>query len=577
MNILRPILWGGCMLFVSVLFAQKPSKTFAQTFQELLANTQPQEESLLKAAHYFQRQNWDSVLVFSAKSLVQNPTKHSKNLLYYMRGHAFMKKRLFTPAVNEYQQVAENFPLYHQILRNYGGMALEKKEFQKAIDYFQQLQKLPLPKGHSYHQSSVIHDEGIAHFHLKNYKTASKLLAKSAAMQQAAHDTLRLIGSYMDIANVYYVQYKDALAIPYFEKAYALSKHSDNFEMKRKAALNMSVVEENRKNYPAALRYRKEFERWKDSLTSQQKIWSVAQYEKRLALSEKQKEIDLLAAEQQLQINQRNSLLLIASLLLILLMVGLYFYIYKSKSHRIIQEQKDLLQVANETKDKLFSVVSHDLRSSLTLIKYNNERVLKKLPTEVPDDVERIVQTNVRTADTTYHLLENLLHWATLQTEQLYFHTETLHLHSIIEQVSYNFHPLLEHKNIRFFNDVVPGHFITADIDSVKIIFRNLLDNAIKFSPKDSLITAKTSENDEYILFSLEDYGPGMPPELIHALNTPIQKKATQKQPAIQGTGLGMQLCKSLCEKNGAPLLVKSTEGEGTCIEIYFKKATPHE
>lgn len=266
------------------------------------------------------------------------------------------------------------------------------------------------------------------------------------------------------------------------------------------------------KELSAALRYRKEFERWKDSLTSQQKIWSVAQYEKRLALSEKQKEIDLLAAEQQLQINQRNSLLLIAGLLLILLMVGLYFYIYKSKSHRIIQEQKDHLQVANETKDKLFSVVSHDLRSSLTLIKYNNERVLKKLPTEVPDDVERIVQTNVRTADTTYHLLENLLHWATLQTEQLYFHKETLHLHSIIEQVSYNFHPLLEHKNIRFFNDVVPGHFITADIDSVKIIFRNLLDNAIKFSPKDSLITAKTSENDEYILFSLEDYGPGMPP-----------------------------------------------------------------
>jgi hypothetical protein len=95
---------------------------------------------------------------------------------------------------------------------------------------------------------------------------------KSTNLQEAEKDTLALIGSYMNIATLYYDQYKDDQA-PYF-CILSIIKTIDDF-VKRKAALNMAVVEENRKSFPLALTYRKEAETWKDSLNNQNKVWAI--------------------------------------------------------------------------------------------------------------------------------------------------------------------------------------------------------------------------------------------------------------------------------------------------------------
>ncbi|MEE4000542.1 tetratricopeptide repeat-containing sensor histidine kinase [Tenacibaculum sp. FZY0031] len=567
----RKALTFTVLLFLCTLFSQENNKVPFSLFFKEINKLKLKEVNFTKTSHFFLKKEWDSVLVFSSKALLFNKQQNINNYIHYMRGYSFMKKKLYTESLKEYEKVNTNFPFYHKIIRNLGGISLEQRNYKKAILYFEQLNNITDAVS-AYEKSSVIHDTGIAYFHLEDYKKATTNLLKAIQLQEKKQDTLLLIGSYMDIANVYYAQYKDNIAIPYFEKAYELSNKVSDFEIKRKAALNMSVVEENRKNFAKSLAYRKEFEKWKDSLTNQQKIWSVAQFEKKLAISQKQKEIDLLASQNKLKESQRNNLLISSFLLLFLLIISVYFYIQKNKNHQIITRQKEELNLLNKTKDKLFSIVSHDLRSSVDLIKRTNINLLKKIDSLKDSLLSNIVLSNITTANTTYNLLENLLNWATLQTKQLYFHQESVDLHSIIKQVEYNFIPLFKSKNISFQNQIPTATFIFADIDSLKIIIRNLLDNAVKFSHNNGIISVHSKDVDDLIQFTLKDNGIGMNKTIVNNLlkeTSLLNKKRNQQE---IGTGLGIQLCKTLAQKNNATFTIKSTEGKGTQVLLRFKK-----
>lgn len=568
----KTFLFITLLFLYSFIFPQEKNKDQFYFFKKEINKLGLRENNFIKSSHFFLKKEWDSVLVFSSKALLFNKQQNVNNYIHYMRGYSFMKKKIYKESLKEYEKVTTNFPFYYKIIRNLGGIALEKGSYKEAISYFEQLNNITDSNIINYNKSSVIHDIGIAYFHLSDYEKATSLLLKSTQLQEKNKDTLRLIGSYMDLANVYYTQYKDNIAIPYFEKAYELSNKVSDFEIKRKAALNMSVVEENRKNFAKSLAYRKEFEKWKDSLTNQQKIWSVAQFEKKLAINQKQKEIDLLASQNKLKESQRNNLLISSFLLLFLLIISVYFYIQKNKNHQIITRQKEELNLLNITKDKLFSIVSHDLRSSVDLIKRTNINLFKKITPLKDSLLSNIVLSNITTANTTYNLLENLLNWATLQTKQLYFHQESVDLHSIVKQVEYNFIPLFKSKNISFQNQIPTATFIFADIDSLKIIIRNLLDNAIKFSHNNGIISVHSKEVDNLIQFTIKDNGIGMNKTIVNNLlkeTSLLNKKRNQQE---IGTGLGIQLCKTLAQKNNATFTIKSTEGKGTQVLLRFKK-----
>lgn len=562
------------LLFLySFIFPQEKNKDQFYFFKKEINKLGLRENNFIKSSHFFIEKQWDSVLVSSSKALLLNKQQNISNYIHYMRGYSFMKKKIYKESLKEYEKVTTNFPFYYKIIRNLGGIALEKGSYKEAISYFERLNNITDSNIINYNKSSVIHDIGIAYFHLSNYEKAASLLLKSTQLQEKNKDTLRLIGSYMDIANVYYVQYKDDVAIPYFEKAYQLSQKISDFEIKRKASLNMSIVEENRKNLTKSLAYRKEYEKWKDSLTNQQKIWSVAQFEKKLAITQKQKEIDVLASQSQLKESQRNSLLVSSFLLLFLLIVSVYFYIQKNKNHQIITHQKEKLNLLNRTKDKLLSIVSHDLRSSVNLLQKSNSKLLHEIQHRNYEVLNTIVTKNAAIANSSYNLLENLLHWATLQTKQLYFYIESVDLFSVMQQITFNYQPLFDHKEITFKNKIAPASFILADLDSLKIIIRNLLDNSIKYNKVQGTISVYNyAKNNAYECLVVEDTGIGMSPRVIKELLKETSLLSKKKNQEEIGTGLGIQLCKTLILKNNATLKIESTVNKGTKMIITFPK-----
>ncbi|MDW8849166.1 tetratricopeptide repeat-containing sensor histidine kinase [Flavobacterium sp. MMLR14_040] len=568
------------LLFVSFfLFSQEPQEIGSLMNIEIKAKSREFNKNINfdKAQKFFRASNWDSTLVYSMKEISNSENKELVDYCHYFRGIGFKEKKLLNESKKEFNKISNNFRFFYKVKMKLGEIAVDQKEFKMALQYFQQVEKFSDRRIYDMKNSTVLHNIGLCYLHLKNYDKAEDYLFKSSKVQEVEKDTLLLIGSYMDLANLYYEQYKDSQAIPYFEKAYHLSKKVNSFNIKRAAAKNMAVVEENRKNFPLALVYRKEFEQWKDSLNDQNKVWAIADLEKKFAVKQKQKEVDVLAAENKVKIAERNGFIIASVLLFILFGTGVYFYRQKIKNNKIILAQKNELDELNATKDKLFSIVSHDLRSSVNALKTSNGKLMENLKNKNFTELDVLLHTNSTIANGAYNLLDNLLNWALLQTKQAYFYQESLHLATIVQHVEYNYKPLMLNANINFNSDVSKTDYVFADMDSLKIIIRNMLDNAIKFSKENGAISIYSRpSSEEFCYLVIEDTGLGMNETTRQELLKETVLLSKKKNDDIIGTGLGMQLCKSLIRKNGGKLEIESEENVGTKMIIILPKFKNH-
>ncbi|MEO8515545.1 MAG: HAMP domain-containing sensor histidine kinase, partial [Flavobacterium sp.] len=183
------------------------------------------------------------------------------------------------------------------------------------------------------------------------------------------------------------------------------------------------------------------------------------------------------------------------------------------------------------------------------------------------------LHNNSAIANGAYNLLDNLLHWALLQTKQSYFNKESLRLFFIVEQTAYNYTPLMVDKNIQFENKVSKSALVFVDQESLKMTLRNLLDNAIKFSNEEDSITVYTRDaNDDYWELVIEDSGLGMNEATRQELLKETVLLSKKKNEDIVGTGLGLQLCKSMIKKNGGKFMIESEEGKGTKMIVSLPK-----
>lgn len=527
-----------------------------------------------KAAHsFFFKEEWDSTLVYTAKQLIEpNLELELLDYCYIFRGHSFRKKKLYKESQREFLKVSKGFYFYPAVQMFLGDMFLEQRKFDEAISYYKQLDSIDVETIYGIKKSALDHNVGISYLHKKDYVQAEKYLIRSVKAQERVNDTIELIGAYGDIANLYYEQYKDDQAIPYFLKAYTLAQKVKDFDFKRRTAKNMAVVEENRKDYIKALKYRKEYEQWKDSLNNQNRIYETAQLEKKIAVEQKQGEVNLLQAENKAKEAQKRVFLYSGILLLILLVILFYSYRGKVKRNKIITAQKEDLDVLNATKDKLFSIVSHDLRSSVNAIKTSNKNLLNNLESDSATNLKNTLQQNSSIVNGAYGLLDNLLNWALLQTQQSYFEIASLQLHTIVEHVAYNYKPLMQEKNIDFENTSNKKHTVKADQESLKIILRNLLDNAIKFSKTEGSIKVYSCEQDDYYDLIVEDSGIGMDESTIQELLKDTQLLSKKKNEEILGTGLGLYLVKSMIEKNHGRFAIESELENGTKMIVSLPK-----
>jgi signal transduction histidine kinase len=234
---------------------------------------------------------------------------------------------------------------------------------------------------------------------------------------------------------------------------------------------------------------------------------------------------------------------------------------------QLIEVQKINLQKVNNFKDRLLTIIGHDLRTPIA----NLSNIVEMfeagyLSAEEVHDVMKDINPIVKGTELT---LSNLLEWAGNQIKGRNVNSSNVDIFLLGVEMEQTFVHALQLKNISFINNAYPGQGVLADENHLKVILRNLISNAIKFtSPKGSVILFTIIENNGMII-GVEDNGKGMTKEELEKLfytDTHFSNSGTLGE---IGTGIGLLLCKELIELNGGKLEVESTLGKGS--KFYFK------
>ncbi|MDR3095251.1 MAG: HAMP domain-containing histidine kinase [Bacteroidales bacterium] len=231
---------------------------------------------------------------------------------------------------------------------------------------------------------------------------------------------------------------------------------------------------------------------------------------------------------------------------------------------RILQENS-AFEKGNLVKDKLLSVISHDLRSPvaslqvcLTLFNANS------LPQK---DLSDFIGKLLSRVENTTTMLANLLHWSQSQLNGIEPVFNRAPVQEVIENSIRFYRMQAEQKHITIHNASTLSADVIADVEMLKIVLRNLISNALKFTLEQGTITLNAIRQNKEVIVSVKDTGVGICPENQEKLfaNTHFTTLGTGKE---KGTGLGLTLCKDFVEHNHGKLWLESKEGEGTCF--YF-------
>ena len=226
-----------------------------------------------------------------------------------------------------------------------------------------------------------------------------------------------------------------------------------------------------------------------------------------------------------------------------------------------IQQQNLELEEVNHVKDKLLSVVSHDIRGPLGSLHLALNLV--KIGSLSADEFQKVSEDLEARLTHTTEFIDNLLQWAKLQMRGETFDPDRLDLSRLANESVKLLEPGCAEKNIVIKNHIQGELLAYADLNMIRSVFRNLLTNATKFTKPQGTISINAYRVDTRIIISVADSGVGIPEKNRNKLFT-ISSVATQGTKQEKGTGLGLLLCKEFVEKNGGTIWFETEEGKGT-------------
>lgn len=237
-----------------------------------------------------------------------------------------------------------------------------------------------------------------------------------------------------------------------------------------------------------------------------------------------------------------------------------------------LKKSEEELRQLNYSKDKLFNIIAHDLRSPLSGLISMTKMLIETIDILSPIEAKELLNDLFEYANQSYNLLENLLQWAKTQTGTILFNPEITDLYEIVLAGKIINDPNAKQKGIKISIFLKPDSFVLVDRNMLTTVIRNLISNAIKFTPSGGEITIRLHEkSDEYEL-EIEDNGIGIPQDKLECLFKLGENISTTGTAGEKGSGLGLILCKEFVEKNGGNLRVVSEFGKGTKFFINLPK-----
>ncbi len=230
-----------------------------------------------------------------------------------------------------------------------------------------------------------------------------------------------------------------------------------------------------------------------------------------------------------------------------------------------VEKRTEELSRANLVKDKMFSIISHDLRSPLHSLK----GILDLTGSGIsPEELQNLLPSVKQNLNNSLQLMDNLLSWASTQMKGLHATPEKINLFPLVEENLNLYRNIAKTKNIKLVNHIDFKAEVTADLNMAKLIVRNLISNAIKYTPDGGTVEITMEVNGKETVVSVLDSGVGMNQDFMQHLfeiDSNRTKPGTRNE---KGTGIGLLLCKEFVEKNGGRLWAESEAGKGSTFKF---------
>jgi len=432
-------------------------------------------------------------------------------------------------------------------------------------------------------KSEMLIAMGVSFEKLNQMADATRAYELSLAVALEGPDLNVLAATYSTVGRFFHRQQNNRKGVNYLHRALDMSTQSGLLEVEREAAESLSNYYERQKQMDSAFYYYKRFSNVENQIFNKEKENEFTRKKLKLDFSIKEKEyaveqekIKQQLAEKKLEISFKNKIeWLMGILTLVVISAAWFFYKSKKKTQELnatIEAQRQSLSELVQVKDKIFSILTHDMRSPVnSLISFvyllENDEINK-------DQLEQYAKELGNTLRGTSALMENLLNWAGTQLQGFDMKIENLSVYTIVEEVLTSFGATLKQKNIHISNSINENDWALADKNLLALVIRNLISNALKFSYSGKAIRLSVEYNETEVMVCIADEGMGMSAEAMEQINknTTNTMSSTYGTNKEKGTGLGLLLCKSFLSMMTGKLTAKNNQPQGAIMTIYLPK-----
>jgi signal transduction histidine kinase len=519
--------------------------------------------------YYSSRANYYQAIDHLQKAIkYQSPQNYLANTILYLRmGLVYFNINDFEQAMQAsrkalaFNRRLSNVDYSALIYNNIGhGFDALQHDTDSALFFYQKAMQSALNNEQTYSLLNLYINIGGIHFDRGDYEKALVFLEKAYENELLKDIPKSYTTTLVNLGMVHNKLGNLDKARYFTEKGLQKTRQHHLVECRKNAFLTLAEIDAAKGNFRQAAAY-------KDSVIKINKILFDDRLNDRIADLKVTHELEKKEAQNQvllLKDKEKSRLIFWQSILLILLLFFMSIAVWFALR---FNKQKKKFKELNQTKDKFFSIISHDLKGPVG----TSSAMLDELIEEYDhfDEEERrvIIQNIHKSAQRTYHLLENLLDWSRSQRGTLKTNPELIDIGEVINEVLAYLESRIQNKNIRIENNNMEvGKKILADRRMIRTILINLINNAIKFSHKGGTIALEVREQNEQLFVSVKDDGIGIPKSIRNKLFSPdntVQRRGTDHE---QGTGLGLVLVADFVRMMKGHIEVVSEEGKGSAF-----------
>ena len=491
--------------------------------------------------------------------------------------------------VRKYGEIIENPKVEAQALFNIARLYSSKGDYKSSLQNHRRSLALRRSLRDKADEASSLNNIGELYRLMKNDAKGLANHEVALKIRNALKDEKGIAESYNNIGILYYQQKKIEKAISALQSGLQAALGSQSLAQQLKSYDYLSFCYKEVGNYEAALQNREGYMAVNDFIQNQRFDERLLESQNRYVIDTKESQIEILETdrlrkEQELTTHKNLRNFLISLIVLAFVIVALIYYSYKvkkrahnelQKANEKVSQQNAQLQDLNATKDKFFSIIGHDLKGPLNSLTSFSRLLIQHTDSLTKEEIQMLAKDFDKSLKNLLTLLENLLEWSRSQTGNIEFKPEVFDISSLLKDNRDLLNSQAINKKISIVEEIQENKvLVVGHKQSINTVVRNLISNAIKFTPGGGLIKLDVHRKGPQVVVSIADTGVGMNPEIIEKLFRIDSKHSTKGTGDEKGTGLGLILCKEFVEKNGGKLWVESEESKGSVFYFTLAQAS---